>query len=89
MEVPAFINGQYTDDKGWLTSAFQYYNDQLNQVLRQNLSDDGYVFPSLTTAQITTVEPSVPNGTVWFNRTLAKLQVKTASGIIETITSTP
>lgn len=89
MEIPAFINAQYTDKDGFLTSAFQFYNDQLNQVLRQNLSNDGYVFPSLTTAQITTVEPSVPNGTVWFNTTLAKLQVKTATGIIETITSTP
>lgn len=43
--------------------------------------------PGKTTAQITALEPDAPNGALWFNTDLAKLQVKTAAGTIETITS--
>lgn len=43
--------------------------------------------PANTTAEIIALEPGVPDGTIWFNTTLAKLQVKTATGVIETITS--
>jgi len=44
--------------------------------------------PSYTTAQIIAIEPNVNNGTMWFNNNLKKLQFKTDSGVIETITST-
>jgi len=49
--------------------------------------NQGVKFPNFTTAEITALEPAASNGTVWFNTTLAKLQVKTASGTVETITS--
>jgi hypothetical protein len=48
----------------------------------------GVAAPSFTTAQITAIEPFVSNGAIWFNTNLAKLQVKTASGTVQTITST-
>jgi hypothetical protein len=48
----------------------------------------GIAPPSYTTAQITAIEPFVSNGTMWFNTNLVKLQVKTATGVIQTITST-
>jgi len=48
----------------------------------------GITPPSYTTAQITAIEPFVIVGTQWFNTSISKLQVKTASGVIETITST-
>lgn len=47
----------------------------------------GIKFPPYTTTEITALEPTANNGTVWFNTTLAKLQVKTASGVVQTITS--
>jgi len=49
--------------------------------------NNGLLAPQKTTAQITALEPTAANGTIWFNTTLAKLQVKTASGIVQTITS--
>lgn len=48
----------------------------------------GIAPPSFTTTQIGAIEPLVSNGTVFFNTNLEKLQVKTASGVIQTITST-
>lgn len=47
----------------------------------------GLVAPSYTTAQITAFEPNASVGTIWFNTTLSKLQVKTATSVVETITS--
>lgn len=63
------------------------YDVQLNQTLNDNIGLRGFVISSLTTLEITDIEPEMPNGTVWFNTNLAKLQVKTAPGVIETITS--
>jgi len=50
--------------------------------------NNGIQFPQFTTAQIAALVPTSVIGTVWFNTTLAKLQVLTAPGIVETITST-
>ena len=49
--------------------------------------NNGLIIPSKTTAEITALEPDAQDGTMWFNTTLTKLQVKTAAGVIETITS--
>lgn len=87
MDIPTFINVKYTEESGYLTPAFQYYNDQLNQALSNGIGPNGFTVSILTTAQIAEVEPNVPNGTTWFNSTLGKLQVKVATGTIETITS--
>lgn len=52
------------------------------------ITNDGVVFPNKTTAQITALQSAASLGAAWFNTDLAKLQVKTAPGVIETITST-
>lgn len=59
-------------------------------IINNTIVNNGITPPSFTTAQITAfgADSTIPNGTMWFNTTLAKLQVKTAPGIIETITST-
>lgn len=49
--------------------------------------NNGIKFPPFTTAEIVALEPDADNGTVWFNTTLKKLQLKTDTGVIETITS--
>lgn len=59
----------------------------LNQSMLAALSEDGWTIPQQTTDGIAEVESVMPIGTIWFNTTLAKLQVKTADGVIETITS--
>lgn len=92
--LPPFFNMNVTDDKGNFTPDGYLYNDQLWQSLNQlvilinnHITDNGITFSSFTTSQIIALEPSSAVGTVWFNSTLSKLQVKTGTGIIETITS--
>ena len=87
--LPPFYAMVYTDANGNLTPESNAYNDQLWQSLNVVVEyfNDGVTFPSKTTAEITALEPSAENGTVWFNTSLAKLQVKTAAGTVETITS--
>jgi len=55
--------------------------------LLPSITPDAIIVPNKTTAQITALEPEAQNGSIWFNTTLSKLQVKTAAGVIETITS--
>lgn len=87
--LPPFYNMIYTDTEGRMTTESQFYNDQLHQVLDTmvNFFKNGIPFPLKTTAEITALETSALIGTVWFNTTIAKLQVKTADGVVETITS--
>jgi hypothetical protein len=78
-ELPTYVQNE--DDLN--------YTDELNQTLRQWLSSSGLGNPNLTTAQITILgnDVTVPLGTLFFNTDLAKGQIKTAAGTIETITS--
>ncbi len=97
MQYTVPVNGRMTADS-------YLYNDQMFQalniavillnsiinssIINNQIINNGVQFPQYTTAEITALEPNALIGTVWFNTTLAKLQVKTASGVIETITST-
>ncbi len=87
-ELPSFFNFQWVD-KNDLTPQARFYEERLNQALASIFSqfNDGLQMPIKTAAEITTLEPDAPNGTVWFNSDIAKLQVKVANGTIETITS--
>lgn len=101
--LPLFFNMYYTEKDGSLTPDAYLYNDQMFQalnlavillndlvnsaIINDTIVNNGVQFPQFTTAQIIALEPDSVNGTVWFNTTLAKLQVKTAAGVIETITS--
>jgi hypothetical protein len=101
--LPVFYDMYYTEKDGRLTADSYLYNDQTFQalnlavillnglvnsaIINNTIVNNGVQFPQFTTAQITALEPNAVNGTVWFNTNLAKLQVKTSSGVIETITS--
>lgn len=101
--LPVFYNMPYTQQSGSLTSEAYLYNDQtfqalnlavtlLNElvnsaIINNTIVNNGVQFPQFTTAQITALVPTSLVGTVWFNTTLAKLQVLTAPGVVETITS--
>jgi hypothetical protein len=102
--LPPFFDMIYTKSDGRLAADGYLYNDQMFQVLNlainlinimvsssiinNTIVNNGLTPPPFTTAQITALEPNSAIGTIWFNTTLAKLQVKTASGVVETITST-
>lgn len=78
MNIPTFLHG--TNEQN------QAFFEELFQTLLQGLSNNGWTVPNLSTADITSVEPSMPLGTIWYNTNLNKLQVKTSGGV-ETITS--
>lgn len=58
-------------------------------VNRGTVVNDVLKAPQKTTAEITgyASDTSFPNGSIWFDTDVSKLKVKTASGTIETITS--
>ncbi len=101
--LPVFYDMYYTEKDGRLTADSYLYNDQTFQalnltvillnglvnsaIINNTIVNNGVQFPQFTTAQITALVPTSLVGTVWFNTTLAKLQVLTAPGVVETITS--
>ena len=56
MEIPTYIKNEDQEN----------YHEELNQNMQDALSDNGWVVPSLSTADITTASGFMPNGTIWF-----------------------
>lgn len=73
-----------------LNLAIILLNSLVNSAIMPNntIVNNGVKIPNFTTTQITALVPTSVVGTMWFNTTLAKLQVLTAPGTVETITST-
>jgi hypothetical protein len=96
MIIPTFLNVQYTDEQGYLTSQMQLYNDQLNNVLRDGLSDNGWTLPTVTQAELTAIralpaDQALPNGTIWYvhdDDTLVYEVVVLINGALRKITTT-
>lgn len=93
--LPPFFKMKLSDEKGDITQEGHLYFDEtfqttneLVELTNRYVSDDGLTVPNKTPAEIIALEPAANIGTLWFNTTLKKLQVKTDSGVIETITST-
>lgn len=102
--LPVFYDMPYTEKDGKLTTQAHIHNDQtfqvldssvtlMNQTVDSTINGGTVIFngsknANKTTAEITALEPTSTVGTVWFNTTLGKLQVKTAPGTVQTITST-
>lgn len=71
MIIPTFQNVRYVDEEGFLTTQMQLYNDELNNILRNGLSDNGWTIPEVTSAQLTEImglpsDQQLPNGTIWY-----------------------
>jgi hypothetical protein len=93
MDLPTFLAGDIEE--------LQNFFELMFETLRTGLSNAGWTVPQLTTAQITAIATPpnlndstqyMPNGTIWFNTDLAKLQVQTAivlgvGATVETVTS--
>ena len=70
MIFPTFVNVQFVKEDGYLTSQMQMYNDELNNILRNGLSDNGWTLPVVTQAQLADIialpsDQQLPNGTIW------------------------
>lgn len=71
MIIPTFQTVQFVDENGYLTSQMQMYNDELNNILRNGLSDNGWTLPTVTQAELADiialpVDQQMPDGTVWY-----------------------
>lgn len=80
MIIPTFVNAQYTDKNGFLTTETQMYTDELNNVLRNGLSDNGWTIPLISSANLAKLEAlpvfdRMPDGTIWMVQDAAPLPV--------------
>ena len=71
MIIPTLQYVQFVDEEGYLTTDMQLYNDELNNVLRNGLSDNGWTLPTVTRAQLTAImnlpsDQQMPDGTIWY-----------------------
>lgn len=71
MIIPTFQSVMFVDKDGYLTSQMQLYNDELNNVLRNGLSDNGWTLPTVTQAQLAAImalpsDQAMPDGTMWY-----------------------
>lgn len=103
-DLQPYYTMQWCLEDGQLTAEAALFNDNvsqtmvraidlLNDIAQTNLvtngiTFDGLIAPSKTTAEIAALEPNSALGTIWFDTNDAKLKVKTASGVVQTITST-
>lgn len=84
MNIPTFINQKWIEENGYLTSPVEMYNDELNQTMQNGLSDNGWTLPQLTTVQITKISTSMPNGTLWYDKTTDQIKALIA-GVVTVI----
>lgn len=71
MIIPTFQSAQFVKEDGFLTSQMRSYNDELNNILRNSLSDNGWTLPTVTKAELAKIfaftgENKMPNGTIWY-----------------------
>lgn len=89
--LPEYINTKLVDKDGMPSPIMSIFFDQQHQTLSEvvNQHNEGMIIPSKTTGQITELaaKTSVSNGTIWFNSSINKLQLKVGTGSVETITS--
>lgn len=87
MIIPTFIDAQFVKQDGYLTPEMQIYNDQLNQTLQNNLSDNGWIPPALSAADLAAIAPSMPNGTFWYESDTEVIVFK-IGGVLRKVTTT-
>lgn len=70
MIIPTFQAAQFVEENGFLTNQMRSYNDELNNTLRNSLSDNGWTLPLVTQAELASImalptNQQLPNGTIW------------------------
>jgi hypothetical protein len=98
MIIPTFQSVKFVDEEGNLTSQMQMYNDELNNVLRNGLSDNGWTLPTVTQAELAViialpVDQQMPDGTIWYVSQSAPLTpyhevVVKINGVLRKVTTT-
>ncbi len=86
MNIPSFVNDKVVDENGYWTPQWQNVILQLMQLMQQNLSDEGFVMPSQSTANINLLTKS-SNGTVLYDSTTDEFKGR-VGGVFKTFTLT-
>lgn len=84
MKIPVFSNIQFVDKAtGYLTDIWGKMLNQLFDQLQKNVSDEGFVIPSLSTDDILKLTNAV-DGTLIYDETLNVLKIR-KNGVFTTI----
>jgi hypothetical protein len=94
MNIPNFENVQFVDRNGYLTEKWALIMQQLITALQTNLSNEGYIVPSQTAANITQIQtnvaassnPAAYNGDLLYDSTNNKLKVNLNGAFKEIVT---
>lgn len=95
MYVAPLPQAQVVDSAGQWTPTYQQYMNTWTQNMQTDLSNDGFVIPSLTQSQMGIVQGNMPVGTLVFNTSEinggspsapnGQLYVKLADGIFHKV----
>jgi hypothetical protein len=85
MNIPNYVEAQFVDEKGMLTPIWKNLLILLLQQLQNNVSNNGYVLPQLTTLQIANLTSLV--GNLIYNSDTQTFMVNIA-GVYKTVTAT-
>ncbi len=70
MNIPTYLAEKWTKEDGYLTDSADMYQDELNRVMQESLSDNGWVVPTITQGDLASLESdpntAMPNGTMWY-----------------------
>jgi hypothetical protein len=87
-KLPPFYYMKATEEGGELSSELHLHLDQTYQYMEKNLSSSGYVFPTVTAAQLAgDFLANAANGTMWYVSDAPakqKLKIK-MDGALETV----
>lgn len=76
-KFPKYVDGLESDVS---------FNSNLNTYLQDNVGQDGFVIPSRSTSDITTLSAQKPNGTMWYDETDNQLKVM-KNGSVEIVST--
>lgn len=88
MNVPNFIHDKFVDENGYLTDGWRLFFNQLINEMNENLSQEGIVMPSQTTANADIIKTDALNGTILYDSTTNELKVRLNDGnfhVIQTV----
>jgi len=75
MNIPNFIDSKIVEANGLLTAGWKFLFMQLFDQMHKNLSNEGFVIPSLPTTKIDKLSKSI-DGTLIYDSTLGVLKIK-------------
>lgn len=88
-KIPTFIKQPIVNEDKTPSDSMQLFMDNLQQQMQLTLSDEGWVVPSRSTADIDNIanpssNNSRPDGTIWYDNQTNQLKAK-ISGIVKVI----